>query len=464
MNIQSKTWLPALPDGAGTLHERLIAALERDIATGVLAVGTRLPPHRDLAHDLGIGVGTVTKAYAEAERRGLLTAHVGRGSFVADGRPPTVHESLGGARIDMANNVPPLAAAEERLAETFKQLWRKPEVAGYAGYAPAGGLPAHRRAAAAWIARTTGFTTIKAENLILCAGAQDATALIAAHLCKPGDTILAEAATFFGMKNLADHAGYQLHGVALDDEGLDPTALDRMAEKTSAKLLYTIPTLQNPTGRTMSNARRAEIVRVARARDLWIIEDDVYGGLVDDKPTALAMLAPERTFYINSASKTLAPGLRTGFLAVPEGDHADKIVRAIRARTLTSSALGSMIATQWIEDGTADAILKSSRAETRARVEIARNILGKLLPGPIDPHCSHIWLPMTEVEAERTAGRAAAAGVDLTSPSGPVLDSASIYGLRLCIGAPRGRAMLETGLKTITAALAGGGDTARDLV
>jgi DNA-binding transcriptional MocR family regulator len=122
-----------------------------------------------------------------------------------------------------------------------------------------------------------------------------------------------------------------------------------------------------------------------------------------------------------------------------------------------------MIATQWIEDGTADAILKSSRTEIRARVEIARAVLGARVKD-IDPYCSHIWLPMSEVEAERTAGRAAAAGVDITSPSGPVLDSALIYGLRLCIGAPRNRTMLETGLKAVTAALAGGGDAAKDLV
>jgi DNA-binding transcriptional MocR family regulator len=459
----TKAWTPSLPAGDGTLHERLIAALERDIASGTLPAGTRLPPHRDLAHQLGIGVGTVTKAYADAERRGLLTAHVGRGSFVADARHTTAHESESGGRIDMANNVPPLAAAEERIGETLMQLRRRADVTKYVGYAPAGGYETHRNAIAAWIVRTTGFKSIAAEKLILCAGAQDATALVAAHLCRPGDTILTEAATFFGMKNLAEYTGYRLQGVAMDAEGLDPAALDRAAQK-GAKVLYTIPTLQNPTGRTMSERRRAEIARIARARDLWIIEDDVYGGFSTDKLTPLAVLAPERTFFISSLSKTLAPGLRAGFMVVPDSDHAARAVRGIRARTVTTSALGSLIATQWIEDGTADDILGAIRAETRARVHMARDILGKHMPPNVSEYCSHIWLPMTEIEAERTAGRVATAGVDVTSPSSPVIDSTLIYGLRICVGAVRNRATLETGLRAIAAALSGSSESGSGVV
>lgn len=446
------TWQPRLPASGNTLHEKLIAALERDIADGVLQVGARLPPHRELAHHLGIGIGTVTKAYAEAERKGLLIAHVGRGSFVAGAPRADSVEGISGSRIDMANNLPFLGPAEDRLSGALSQLRRRPELSSYAGYGPAGGFEAHRRAAAAWLARTAGFETVNWSNLVLCGGAQDATALVAAHLCKPGDTILTEAATFFGMKNLADYAGYRLHGVAMDEQGLEPEALDRAA-KGGARVLYTIPTLQNPTGRIIGAKRRAEIVRIARARDLWIIEDDVYGGLLSTPLEPLATLAPERTFYINSASKTLAPGLRTGFLITPNATHFDQILRAIRARSVTGSALGSLIATQWIEDGTADAILAAVRTEMRARTRLAVDILGASVAPLASEHSLHIWLPMPELEAERTAGRALLSGVEMTSPSAPIIDRELIYGLRLCLGGAPNRATLETGLRAVAAAM-----------
>jgi hypothetical protein len=95
---------------------------------------------------------------------------------------------------------------------------------------------------------------------------------------------------------------------------------------------------------------------------------------------------------------------------------------------------------------------------------MARDILGKHMPPNVSEYCSHIWLPMTEIEAERTAGRVATAGVDVTSPSSPVIDSTLIYGLRICVGAVRNRATLETGLRAIAAALSGSSESGSGVV
>ena len=114
-------WRPQLANGDGPVYERLLHALERDVRAGHLRPGDRLPPHRDLAHSLSVSVGTVSRAYVEAERRGLISSHVGRGSFVAQGAVPGQPEP-DNAIIDMAQNAPPLAPSERWMSEGLARL------------------------------------------------------------------------------------------------------------------------------------------------------------------------------------------------------------------------------------------------------------------------------------------------------------------------------------------------------
>ena len=102
-------WTPAIPEGAAPLYERLVAALRADIASGALAAGARLPPQRDLAYRLGVGLGTVTRAYVEAEKAGLVSAHVGRGSFV---NAPAAHRARDReGPANLAQNIAPTGPA-----------------------------------------------------------------------------------------------------------------------------------------------------------------------------------------------------------------------------------------------------------------------------------------------------------------------------------------------------------------
>jgi DNA-binding transcriptional MocR family regulator len=445
---QAETWLPRLSSDDAPLNVRLAAALASDIRSGALAAGVRLPTHRDLAYALRIGVGTVTRAYAEVEASGLITSQVGRGSFVA---APGEAEAAGGV-IDLARNLVPPEPAERRLREALVRLGRRGDLVSHLDYAPPAGPTAHRRAGAAWIARTTALETADWTRLMVCPGAQQAMALTFARLCRPGDTILAEAGTFFGVRTLADYAGYRLSGVAMDAEGLDPSALERAARETGARVLYTMPTLQNPTGRSMGAARRVAIARIARAHDLWIVEDDIYAASALTSELPLAALAPERTFYLSSMSKVLAPGLRTGYLLAPDMAHFEALSRGVRATSYAPPAFDSLIATHWIEDGTADAIALEARAEIAARRDLAASILGDALEMG-SGGAPHVWAPMSELAAERLVGRCLRAGVELTPPSAPILAPALISGVRLCLGAPRDRSGLERGLRIIAEAL-----------
>ena len=446
-------WTPTLSAGDAPIYERLLDALRADIEAGALAAGARLPPQRDLAHRLGLGLGTVTRAYVEAEKAGLVQAHVGRGSFVRGGAASKAARTDGGL-INLAQNIAPDAPARARLADTLTRLRRRGDLLDNLDYAPSAGLEVQRRAGAAWLERSAGLAGADWTRLVCTAGAQQALALAFGAVARWSDTVLCEASTFYGVKALAEHMGYGLKGLPMDAQGLRPDALDEAAVTGAFKAVAIQPTLQNPTGRIMSAGRRAQIVAVARKHDLMIIEDDIYAVYAPDAPPPFAVLAPERTFHVSGVSKSLAPGLRTGFLIVPPGDHMDRVLRTVRALSYAPPNFGGLIATQWIEDGTADAIVAEVQAEMTARLAMACEILGGCIETPMSASAPHVWLPMSELDAERLAGRALRGGVELTPPSAPVVAPGLTTGVRLCLGAARDREELERGLRIVAAAVA----------
>jgi DNA-binding transcriptional MocR family regulator len=449
------TWRPELPPG-DALHARLVAALCRDIDSGVLRPGERLPPQRSLAERLQMSVGTITKAFQEAERLGLVTGHVGRGTFVKGPAAHAAGEAGTDRIIDLSVNITPYAAAAARFAETMHLLARRSDFNELLAYAPPAGVEAHRKAASLWLARTARFAEADASRLVITSGGQQAMSLAFSVLCRPGDVILCEAATYYGMKALAEHAGYVLRGVAMDEEGIRPDALDRAASQTGARAAYLMPTVQVPTARTMGPQRRADILRVARDRKLHIVEDDHYALFAPPNRAGLAplsQLAPELCFYITSVSKTLAPGLRTGFLVAPSGAYFDRIVHVLRSTVYANTSFGSLVMTRWVEDGAAFVIADAMVAEITARWQLATGILdvANAQHFPVSPH---LWLDLDELETERTAGRAQRAGVIVTPPELPLLDSKLISGLRICLGTPATRADLVLGLERLRGAVA----------
>src|ERR1700722_9184014 len=211
-------WLPKLDPGSDSIYARIVAALERDLRLGVVERSAQLPPQRSLAHHLNVSVGTVTKAYLEAERRGLVHAHVGRGTFVSDaGSQRTTGEAARDRVVDLSLNVAPHEAAARRLLSTPTGK-RNSDLLDALAYAPAPGPDVHRRAAVAWLSQVARFEP-EWTRLLVTNGAQQAMSLVFGLLCRPKDTVLCEAATFFGMRRLAEHCDYTLHGIQMDEEG-----------------------------------------------------------------------------------------------------------------------------------------------------------------------------------------------------------------------------------------------------
>ena len=184
--------------------------------------------------------------------------------------------------------------------------------------------------------------TVSADRVLITAGAQHAMELTFATITRRGDLVLTEELTYSGMKALADHLGFHVRGLPMDADGLRPDAFEA-ACRSGASALYTMPTMQNPTGIIMSLARRQEIAALAERYGVAIVEDDSYGLYADATPT-LASLAPQQSYFISSVSKSIVPGVRIGYLHVPDG-MADRVNAAIFASTAMAAIMPMMATT-----------------------------------------------------------------------------------------------------------------------
>jgi DNA-binding transcriptional MocR family regulator len=442
-------WTPDLPTDGTPLFEQILAALERAVRDGGLKAGERLPPQRELARTLGVSVGTVTRAYEEADRRGLTLGHVGRGTYIARAQD-TDNARASGPLIDLSMNVPPMVAAERLLMEAWGKVRRRAEFAEALNYGPIEGQPGYRRMVSTWLTDTAGVEAIDPSRIVITSGAQAAMDLVFSTLCRAGDVVLVEELTFSGMKAIAQYRGYSLAPVAMDEEGIIPDALAAAVKTTGARVLYTMPTLQNPTARTQSLARRNELIKVARQVEMTLVEDDVYAAYVEhrDAPPPLVNLAPEITYYISGLSKSLAPGLRIGFVAAPTALLASHVAVGVRASAHATQSMGLLLAQQVIEEGSAQQILKENRRLLRARGAALRAALN-LPAARLAVMSPHVWLPASYAEASRLEAQLLSENVRVTGISDPVLDPARGCGLRFCVGTTRRDADFERAVSAI---------------
>ena len=180
----------------------------------------------------------------------------------------------------------------------------------------------------------------------------------------------------------------------VDEHSLIPGALETACRIQHSKFLFTMPTIHNPAAVVMPQERRGAIAEIARRHGLHIIEDDIAARCMEDPPQPIAVMVPEFTIYLTSLSKTVAPGLRIGFLHSPE-ELLERQASIVGASAWMAPPLTAELATSWIEDGTAESILDSGRAEAGARLALARD----KLPGQCistTPGCHHIWLTLPE--------------------------------------------------------------------
>lgn len=450
-------WLPDLETRHSARYLAIADALEEDVAAGRLAPGTRLPTHRDLAWRLGVTVGTVSRAYAEAERRGLVSGEVGRGTYVRDrdARQPFFgpREDAPGSLIDLSMSVAPAGLNDAFLAKTLAEMARDPAVGELAAYRSAEGLPRHRAAGAAWIARRG--LEVDPDLVAVTSGGNHGILVALAATTQPGEKLLVEPLSYPIIQPIAQMMGRRLEAVAADADGLCPDALDAACRSGEARALYCSPTMHNPTNAIMPEARRAALAEVANAHRLSVIEDEIYAHMVPDAPRPLVSRMPANGYYLVSVSKPLgAAGLRVGYLVGPR-ETREAVLGAIRASVMMASPLTAEVVTHWIEDGTADRLLAQMRREIAARRRLALDILGRWQP--ICPEGAlHVWLPLpSERNAEEVAGEAQRRGVIVVPGAVFARDSGTPPNcIRIGLGKPRERAQLETALNILAQVLA----------
>ncbi len=194
-------------------------------------------------------------------------------------------------------------------------------------------------------------------------GAHPALLAIFGILAKPGEVILAETLTYPGARSIAAQLGLKLHGLPMDEEGVDPDAFAEACKRLQPKALYLNPTLQNPTTLTISEPRRTAIAAVARRFRVPIVEDDAYGFIPLRGPAPFAAIAPDLTWHVAGLSKCIGAGLRAAYVLAPDVRSGWPFAAAARAANVMASPLTVALATRWIEDGAADAILRFIRTE-----------------------------------------------------------------------------------------------------
>jgi DNA-binding transcriptional MocR family regulator len=258
--------------------------------------------------------------------------------------------------------------------------------------------------------------------------------------------VLTESYTYSGMLALSAQGGYPLHGVATDASGLIPEHLDRAFVETGARVLYCMPTLQTPMGSVMPPERRQAIAEIVRRHDAFLLEDDAYGYLLTPPLPPIARLIPERSFYIVSFAKCLAPGLRIAAMIAPE-TFRDRSINALRATGWMAVPVMAEVVARLIYNGGLARQARLKRDKAALRDAIVRRVLKEWLPATTAAPGFHTWLPLP---AGRTLAaliaQAAQAGITLAPPGALRRMESESLGVRLCLGAPATEADLERAL------------------
>ncbi|MFG1805120.1 PLP-dependent aminotransferase family protein [Streptomyces sp. NPDC049040] len=425
--------------GRHRLNDRLAAGLRTAIRDGRLVEGAALPPSRALAEELGCSRWVVTEAYGQLVAEGYLAARVGsatRVSWSPEALPPRPSTPRAAApppvRYDLAPGLPDLRAfPRRRWAEAVRAVTGSavhydlglPDPAGHARL---------RTTVAQYLRRSRGADAQPAA-VTVCAGVTDGLVRTCRTLRAEGVTDLAVEDPGWGrLRDAAASTGLRVHPVPVDADGL---RVDDLA-RTPARAVVVAAAHQFPAGAVLSPDRRARLVRWAREKDGFVIEDDYDAEFRYDRHPVAVMqgMAPGRVFLLGSVSKTLSPALGLGWLVAPPA-----LAPALRAANPVATAppvLDQLALATFIERGWYDAHLRAARRRFRSRRDLLLDTLATRLPqARVDGTAAglHVLLHLPPGTDAREAVRAAAAaGLRLTDLDGyrmtPSADRALVLG------------------------------------
>ncbi|MER8713052.1 PLP-dependent aminotransferase family protein [Mesorhizobium sp. M1295] len=397
------TWLPDLTAGTGPLYQRLADSIETDIDRGLIGAGAKLPPQRDLAYDIGTTVGTVGRAYQLLRERGLVSGEVGRGTYVlaqqSESAKPdflepveqgTRYMDAPGDKMRFDSTAAPDVGQGAIVADVLTRTAQDHphEISSYTRDFPDRWFEAGRR----WLSRNSYRPA--ADAIVPTLGTHAAVMATIAGLTAPGDYVVFEHLTYSQISRSAGLIGRRTALVAADDEGIDPQDFERVCAQKHPKMMFLMPTAKNPTLTTLSASRREAIAHVARQYNVVLIEDDLYAGLTDDPTPLLAEYAPERTIVAGGLSKSVAAGVRGGWLACPPA-YRHRIRVAHKMMTGGLPFLLAEVGSRLVLSGQAAEMRKRSIAEIGARIAIVRETLDGFDFKALD-NVPFVWLTLPD--------------------------------------------------------------------
>jgi 2-aminoadipate transaminase len=437
--------------GSVSITQQLVDRITAAIEAGELEPGAKLPPTRELAELAGVNHLTAARVYRKLAELGYVSASVGRGTFV---RSLTPASSTSHGDDWQVYALPPdeLTYAEQVLSDTFTLAgrddvislaigWPAPrnhptealaritaeifeeEGAGALSYLPAQGLFDLREQIAAR-GRKFGFAE-DADEVLITSGAQQAIGLCAQATLEPGDVAVVESPTFIGMMTSLRRTRARVIGVPVDEDGFDVDALERLLARHEVKLVGLQTACQNPTGRNLSEERRARLAELAVERNFFILEDRVYADMNFEGRfvRSLRELAPAHVLYVNSLSKVVGGGLRAGWVAA-RGPVRDRLATLKLDADFHSPTLIQHIVARWLATGAYDRHVKDTMPFYRERRDALLASLERHLSGEyhVDPPAGghHLWVTLSRPLDERALyAEAARNGVTFT-PGGAV--------------------------------------------
>ncbi|MFB5284898.1 PLP-dependent aminotransferase family protein [Peribacillus sp. Hz7] len=443
------SWKPSIDKTKKPIYQTIAGQLEQDILNGVLLPGTKLPPQRELADYLDLNLSTISKAFKVCELKGLLSAAVGSGTFVSydalsnaylleDSKPKHLIE-MGATLPDNASYEPLLLQLKSMLQETDYEKWF--------GYGRTGESLWQKDAAIKLIRRGGFETTV--DHILFANGGQNAIAATLASLCKPGDRIGVDDHTYPGLKTVAAMLSVQIVPIKSENYEMSPTSFEYACKNENIKGIYLIPDYHNPTASFMSVENRKRIAAIAKKYNQFIIEDGSYH-LLNQKPLlAVASFAPEQVIYIASLSKSLAPGLRLAYVAVPS-QFKEPISKALYNLNITVSPLLAELTARTIVSNQFEVLIEGHREQTIRRNQIVNRYFADYTCLGVETGIFRWLLLPGEITGAEFEKLAAGQGVQVYAAERFVVgNSCPERAVRVSVCAPKTLEELEQGLITL---------------
>jgi DNA-binding transcriptional MocR family regulator len=377
-------------------YKSIVDDIAAQIHAGDLPPGYKLATHRELAAEHKIALVTASRVYAELEEMGLVSGEAGRGTFVRETAlplgngidQPAAKEGV----IDLNFNSPSLPSQTQLLRDSLQKMAASGDLEALLHYQPHAGRKHEREIMAQHLIASGVY--VDAQQVLIVSGAQHGLACTVMTLLKPGDVVAVDALTYPGFKVLAQVHRLELVSIPVTAQGPDLEALDKLCSQRSVRAIYSMPTMHNPLGWVLSLKQREQIVAIAKNHKLLIIEDAAYAFLAENPPPPLVTLAPDNCVYISGISKSIATGLRVGYIAAPDKWVA-KIDRTIRATTWNTPGLMTALACSWVEDKTVAILEQEKRDDANKRQHVAAQVF-EGMSYISHPFSYFLWLPLPE--------------------------------------------------------------------